>query len=93
MEKGFNSDLKIGSDFYHIQTEDWGLDSSIVVSRVFKNGAVLRSFKTPYGPLILNLNPLLKRQTIRDLLRRQHGRILDFLQNGQMFDEKLKLGE
>lgn len=84
MEKGFNSDLKIGSDSFHVQTEDWGLDSSLIVSRIFKNGAVLKSFKTPYGNLIQQLSPPLRRQTVRDLLRRQHGRILDFLQNGQM---------
>lgn len=93
MEKGFNSDLKIRGDFFHIQTEDWGADAMTVVSRIFKNGAVIHSIKTPYGLHLKNLSRVQKSLFVRNLLRNQHRQILDFLQNGQMFDEKLKLRE
>jgi hypothetical protein len=91
MEKGYNSDIRIFGDFYHIQTEDWGPDSLVVVTRVFKNGAVIRSFKTPYADLIKTLPNLMRRQKVRDTLRIQHHKILDLLQSGQMFYEKSKI--
>lgn len=91
MEKGFNSDLKIFGDFYHVQTEDWGLDAMIIVTRIFKNGAVLKSFKTPYADLVQHLPLVLRKQKVREALRNQHRKILDLLQGGQMLNEKSKL--
>jgi predicted secreted protein len=45
---GENSDLFIQGQKIHIQTEDWGLSQKILVSRVFQNGSVMKTFKLPY---------------------------------------------
>ena len=45
---GENSDLFIQGQKIHIQTEDWGLMQKVMVSRVFQNGSVLKTFKLPY---------------------------------------------
>lgn len=45
---GENSDLFIQGRKIHIQTEDWGLVEKILVSRIFSNGSVLKTFKLPY---------------------------------------------
>jgi hypothetical protein len=91
MEKGYNSDIRIFGDLYHIQTEDWGPDSLLMVTRIFKNGAVVKSYKVSYGDFI-NTSPLAqRRQKLRDALRNQHRKILDLLQSGQILYEKAKL--
>lgn len=88
MEKGYNSDIRIFGDLYHIQTEDWGTDAATMVTRVFKNGAVIKSIKTSYLELIHSTPHLLRRQKIREALKQQHRKILDLLQSGQMLYEK-----
>ncbi len=45
---GRNSDLFIQGQKIHVQTEDWGLREQLLVSRVFKNGSVLKTFKLSY---------------------------------------------
>ncbi len=45
---GENSDLFIQGQKIHVQTEDWGLAEKVLVSRVFSNGSVLKTFKLPY---------------------------------------------
>lgn len=91
MEKGYNSDVRIWGDLYHIQTEDWGPDTPVMVTRVFKNGAVIKSYKTPYGDFINSAPVLTRRQKLRDALRNQHRKILDLLQSGQILYEKSKI--
>lgn len=46
--KGENSDLFINGHKVHIQTEDWGPEQQVLVSRVFKNGSVHKTFKLQY---------------------------------------------
>ncbi len=46
--QGENSDLFINGSKIHIQTEDWGPDKKILISRVFKNGSVHKTFKLSY---------------------------------------------
>lgn len=45
---GENSDLFIQGQKIHVQTEDWGTRGQVLVSRVFKNGSVLKTFKLAY---------------------------------------------
>ena len=46
--KGENSDLFIKGHNIHVQTEDWGPEKAVMISRVFKNGSVHKTFKLPY---------------------------------------------
>ena len=91
MEKGFNSDIRIHGEMYHIQTEDWGIDAAVIVTRIFRNGAVIKSFRTSYSLQIIQSPAIEKRSRIREALRGQHRKILDLLQSGQMLYEKTKL--
>lgn len=83
VEKGFNSDIVFSGRSYHIQTEDWGMENPYLVSRVFCDGAVVKSFKTPYG-VVLPKGPTADRAAIRYALRCQHEQILDLLVSGQL---------
>jgi hypothetical protein len=81
MELSLNSDINTGSDAYHIQTEDWGIASPYIVSRIFKNGAVLKSIKTPYSDLIAA--PIWDKTAVEEAVKFQHDKILDMLLSGE----------
>ena len=92
LEKGFNSDVIFKGMSFHVQSEDWGLENPFLVSRVYQNGAVIKSVKTPYAEVLRpsagnfrfnrqNVDP----QVIRLALSQQHQRILDQLMSGQLF--------
>lgn len=49
--QGENSDLFINGHKIHIQTEDWGPEKKILISRVFKDGSVHKTFKLAYDKI------------------------------------------
>lgn len=80
MQKGFNSDVLIQGNMYHIQTEDWGPDKGFIVTRVFRAGAVLKTLKTPYD-LALKTGPINDSEAVKLALRRQHHKVIEDLQS------------
>lgn len=83
MEKGFNSDVAFLGVQYHVQTEDWGVSNPFLVSRVFHNGAVVKSVKTAYEE-ILRHSPARDISAIRLAMKIQHQQILDLLLSGKL---------
>jgi hypothetical protein len=82
MEAGLNSDITLGNREFHIQTEDWGWDNPFIVTKVFSQGAVLKSYKIPYQEAMRT--PFPSDQSIRMALKQQHQQILDRLISGQL---------
>lgn len=83
MQKGHNTDLRVDGIQYHIQTEDWGVENPFLVTRVFKNGAVVRSVKRSYKKALV-LSPTALSEAVIIALTEQHQKILDLLQSGQV---------
>ena len=83
MEKGFNSDISWHGTQYHVQTEDWGMNNPYLVSRVFHNGAVVKSIKTSYDE-VLPTRTAREARTIRLAMKIQHDEILDLLLSGKL---------
>jgi hypothetical protein len=83
VEKGFNSDVSFLGTQYHVQTEDWGNQNPFLVSRVFRNGAVVKSIKTSYEE-VLPRGPTAEAKAIRLAMKIQHQQILDLLLSGQL---------
>ena len=83
MEKGFNSDIHYMGLSFHVQTEDWGLENPFFVSRVYKDGAVVKSIKTSYDEILPNRIHRLP-ENIRLAMKFQHKKILDLLLSGQL---------
>lgn len=79
MQKGFNSDIQYQGKTYHIQTEDWGLGNPFIVTRIFCNGAVLKTIKTPYSSFLNAHQSFPQDERIRLALRNQHSEILESL--------------
>jgi hypothetical protein len=84
MEKGYNSDLRIQGEHYHVQTEDWGAENPFLVSRVYRNGAVVKSLKIPYDE-VFTPTPHDLRKAVQTAMQIQHQQILDLLVSGQLF--------
>lgn len=83
MQKGFNSDVTVRGQKFHVQTEDWGQRNPFVVSRIFCNGAVIKTIKTSYDVILL-AGAIREDESIKNALRRQHSDILDVLMAGKM---------
>lgn len=83
MEKGFNSDVAWRGGQYHVQTEDWGFENPYLVSRVFRDGAVVKSVKTGYQD-VLPRGPGSEIKAIRLAMKIQHQEILDLLLSGKL---------
>lgn len=48
---GQNTDIQIQGALFHIQTEDWGKKDKILLSRIYQNGRVLKTFKLDYASI------------------------------------------
>ncbi len=83
MEKGSNSDIIVQGRNYHVQTEDWGRENPFVVSRIYLNGAVVKSVKSHYAEIVA-LELAWNQESIRLAMREQHQKILDQLVSGQL---------
>jgi hypothetical protein len=49
---GFNTDVEYDGVVYHVQTEDKGLQTPLILSLVYTGGAILASKRSPYDDLI-----------------------------------------
>jgi hypothetical protein len=76
VQKGFNTDITHLGKSYHIQTEDWGFEKEFIVTRVFCNGAVLKTVKTTYEQALRG-GPVNDSKAIALALRNQHQLVLD----------------
>jgi hypothetical protein len=82
---GYNTDVEHGGVTYHVQTEDKGLNTPIILSLVYSGGAILASKRSPYDDLIaagFDQNALIER------LQRQHKLICAAINAGRIDDLK-----
>ncbi|MCB0393746.1 MAG: hypothetical protein KDD25_04270 [Bdellovibrionales bacterium] len=83
MKKGYNSDIFVQGIAYHVQTEDFGDVYSYIVTKVFKSGTVVKSYKKTYGE-IFHQSPNSDSQMLVNAMRSQHREILDQLNSGKL---------
>jgi hypothetical protein len=85
MITGFNTDVEHGGTVYHVQTEDKGLDSPLILSLVYVGGAILASKRSPYDDLIAKG---FDERELADRLNRQHKLICAAIRAGRIDDLK-----
>lgn len=83
LQKGFNTDISLQGQNYHVQTEDWGFENPYLVSRVFSDGAVLKSLKIAYTEILPEAH-IKSEQAVRLAMKIQHDKILDLLVSGHL---------
>ena len=85
MITGFNTDIEFDGVVYHVQTEDKGLDTPLILTLVYVGGAILASKRSPYNDLIkAGFDPLV----LGERLQRQHTLICAAVKAGRIDDLK-----
>jgi hypothetical protein len=82
---GFNTDVEYEGTIYHVQTEDKGLDSPLILSLVYVGGAILASKRSPYDDLLAKG---FDEKELADRLNRQHKLICAAIRAGRIEDLK-----
>ncbi len=85
MITGYNTDVEHGGVTYHVQTEDKGLNTPIILSLVYSGGAILASKRSPYDDLIA---AGFDQNTLMERLQRQHKLICAAINAGRIDDLK-----
>lgn len=85
MITGFNTDIEHDGVTYHVQTEDKGLDTPIILSLVYVGGAILASKRAPYEDLIAQG---FSDEVLAERLKRQHRLICAAINSGRIEDLK-----
>lgn len=85
MITGFNTDVEHNGVVYHVQTEDKGLKSPLILSLVYVGGTILASKRTPYDDLIANG---FDEDKLAERLQRQHKLICAAIHTGRIEDLK-----
>jgi hypothetical protein len=82
---GFNTDIEHNGVVYHVQTEDKGLDSPVILSLVYSGGTILASKRSPYEDLIAEG---FSDEVLAERLKRQHRLICAAIHSGRIDDLK-----
>ncbi|HJQ32738.1 MAG TPA: hypothetical protein VJ866_11180 [Pyrinomonadaceae bacterium] len=85
MITGFNTDIKHGGTTYHVQTEDKGLDSPLILSLVYVGGAIIAAKRTPYEDLLAKG---FDEKVLTERLQRQHKLICAAIKQGRVNELK-----
>ena len=89
MITGFNTDIEHDGVVYHVQTEDKGLESPIILSLVYTGGTILASKRSPYDDLIAEG---FSDEALAERLKRQHKLICAAIHSGRINDLKQMSG-
>jgi hypothetical protein len=82
---GYNTDVEYGGITYHIQTEDKGIDTPIILSLVYDRGTILAAKRAPYHDLLENG---FDEKLLAERLTKQHKVICAAVKKGRI--EELK---
>ena len=85
MITGFNTDIEHDGVVYHVQTEDKGLDTPLILSLVYAGGAILASKRSRYEDLI---ESGFTDEALSERLSRQHRLICAAVHAGRIEDLK-----
>lgn len=85
MITGFNTDIEYEGVVYHVQTEDKGLASPLILSLVYSGGAILAAKRSRYEDLIASG---FSEELLTQRLQRQHRLICAAINAGRIEDLK-----
>ena len=81
---GFNTDIEYQGITYHVQTEDKGLATPLILSLVYNRGTILASKRSPYDDLLKDFDE----KILAERLQKQHRLICAAIQAGRIEDLK-----
>jgi hypothetical protein len=81
MLTGYNTDVSYGGEIFHVQTEDKGLKSPIILSLVYRAGTILAAKRTAYDYLIQD--GVVDEVAVAQILNRQHQILVAAIRSGK----------
>lgn len=85
MLTGFNTDIEHAGVVYHVQTEDKGLETPLILTLVYSGGAILASKRSPYDDLVAKG---FEEPVLAERVNRQHKLICAAVLAGRLSDLK-----
>ncbi|MET0754180.1 MAG: hypothetical protein ABWZ66_12440 [Pyrinomonadaceae bacterium] len=85
MITGFNTDIEYQGVTYHVQTEDKGVATPLILSLVYDRGTILASKRSPYDDLLVEG---FDEKVLTERLQKQHKLICAAVRSGRIEDLK-----
>ena len=85
MITGFNTDIEFQGTTYHVQTEDKGVKTPLILSLVYDRGTILASKRSAYDDLLIGN---LDEKILAERLQKQHNLICAAVRTGRIEDLK-----
>jgi len=82
MSSGFNTDVQIGNQVFHVQTEDRGPAHPVIDTVVYQNGRVLHRRSSNYRHFVESDE--FNSQGLRERVEEQHRAVIDDLRSGHL---------
>jgi hypothetical protein len=80
MSSGFNTDVQIGTEVFHVQTEDRGPAHPVIDTVVYQNGRVLHRRSSNYRHFVESDE--FDHEGLRDRVEEQHRSVIEDLRSG-----------
>jgi hypothetical protein len=82
MSSGFNTDVQVGAETYHVQTEDRGPNHAVIDTAVYQNGRVLHRRTSNYEQFATSES--FSAEGLRLRVEEQHRAVIDELRAGAL---------
>jgi hypothetical protein len=82
MSSGFNTDVRVGEQVFHVQTEDRGPSRPIIDTAVYQNGRVLHRRSSNYGQFAASDD--FNADGLRQRVEEQHRSVIESLRSGAL---------
>ncbi|HKV27552.1 MAG TPA: hypothetical protein VJN90_04705 [Candidatus Acidoferrales bacterium] len=80
MSSGFNSDVNVGADVCHVQTEDHGQPECLIETLVYHRGRIFHRRTSNYSDLVAA--PGISEAALRERVEAQHRSVIDAVRDG-----------
>ncbi len=82
MSSGFNTDVRVGEQVYHVQTEDRGPNRPAIDTAVYQQGRVLHRRSSNYAEFAASEE--FSAEALRQRVEQQHRAIIEELRSGTL---------
>jgi hypothetical protein len=82
MSSGFNTDVRVGAQIFHVQTEDRGPAHPVIDSVVYYNGQILHRRTSSYQEFVASHG--LNEEQLRERVAQQHRGVIEALRSGAL---------
>jgi hypothetical protein len=80
MLTGFNNNVVYNNETYHVQTENGGDKFPVIITHIYRKGAIIASKRKSYEDILNEEN---SEETIRQIMENQHKNMIKALLSGK----------